>query len=216
MSELETTDFEINECGLSFLFWISSVINKISDCWLSIYSNSECISTTADNISYYTNWSCNSLQRKRTAPNEEIWGSCCYIIDGVLYEKFVYDNNIGINVNAGDFLIYHHPEYTFCSSSIIERSGYPEYSEIRFLSIEYNHPDMKEPVQLVLEKEWCMVGNDVLGRIHVLRMLEYQLSEGSYIFDERYVLKIIDSNIDILELRAGQYIRMDLEDYVVV
>jgi len=218
MSELETNEFEINECGLSFLFWISLVINRLSDCWLSIYSNNAYISTSADNISYFTTWSCNSLQRKRTAPNETIWGSGCKIINNnELIEEFVYEYTIGIPVHLGYFLVYHHPNYVLCSgSTIIERNEVPVYSEIRFLSIEYTHPEMRESIQLVLEKEWCIVGNELLGRIHILRMLEYQLSEGSYIFDDRYVLKIIDSNINVFDINSSQYIRLGSDNYEII
>ena len=71
-------------------------------------------------------------------------------------------------------------------------------------------------IQLVLEKEWCIVGNELFTNTHIFRMLQYQVSEGTYIFDERYTVKIIDSNINILEITAGQYIRLGLEDYEVV
>ena len=209
---------EVDPCVIGALFWLSNLIIRIENCCYHAYSCNDIIKESVDNISYYTTWTCNHLQRKRTEPKESKWGSCCKIINNrKLIEEFIYKDTIGIEVNPGDFLIYHLPNYILCScSSIIERTTPPVLSEIRFLSIEYTHPDMIEPIQLVLEKEWCIVGNEVLGRIHILRLLEYQFCENDYIFDERYVVNIIDSNINMIHIYSTQYIRLDNEDYEVI
>lgn len=219
MEELNENQFdEIDPCIMGFLFWLSNLIVRIERCCYQVYSCNDIVKGSIDNISYCTTWSCNSLHKKRTVPNEKIWGSSCKLSNNQeLIEEFVYENTSALHIEPFNFLIYHRPDYILCScSSIIERNSIPLFSEIRFLSIEYTHPDMDQSIQLVLEKEWSVVGNEVLGKIHVLRMLEYQVSEGFYMFDERYVLKMIDSNIHLLELRAGQYIQLGEKDYIII
>lgn len=219
MEELNENQFdEIDPCIMGLLFWLSNLIVRIERCCYQVYSCNDIVKGSIDNISYCTIWSCNSMHKKRTVPNEKIWGSCCKLTNNQeLIEEFVYENTITLQVEPFNFLIYQRPEYVLCyCSNIIERNYTPLLSEIRFLSIEYNHPDMDQSIQLVLEKEWSVVGNEVLGKIHILRMLEYQYSSSEYIFDDRYILKIIDSNINILEIGSRQLIRLENEGYIVL
>lgn len=217
MEESNDNQFdEIDPCVIGFLFWLSNMIINIENCCYKAYSCNNIVKDSIDNISYCTTWTCNSLYKKRTVPNEKIWGSSCKLTNNLeLIEEFVYENIFTIPVEPFGFLIYHRPQYILCrSSNIIDRN--PIFSEIRFLSIEYTHPDMNEPIQLVLEKEWCVVGNEVLGKIHVLRMLEYQFCKNDYVFDNRYILKIIDSNINMFDINAGQSIQLAHGYYIIL
>ena len=207
----------VDPCVLNLLFGISNIIYRVETYCYDVYSCNYFLKGMIDNILYLTKWTCNSLQNKRTEPNEMVWGSSCRILEGGLFETFVYENNYPIILECGDFVIYRNYDYILCSQTgLIQIDCDKILSDIRFLSIEYNHPEMPEPIQLVLEKEWCIVGNEVLGKIHILRMLAYQALNHQYIFDDRYTLKIIDSNINILEIRENQYIRLEKEGYIVL
>jgi len=200
-------------CALTVFLWISSVITHLSDCWDDIYSNNSIIRHSTDTIVYTTRYIYNGILQKRIEPKEERWWSVNIILDGVLEEMFIYENSPGI-MNA--FMIYHTPNYVLCSNTQITYDDPPILSTIRFLSVEYTHPDMEHTLQLTLEPKWCMIGNEVLGNIHVLRMLEYQFIKTGYIYDERYVLNIIDSNIRMFQMNGRQYLKIGEEGYDIV
>ena len=84
-------------------------------------------------------------------------------------------------------------------------------SPVKFLSIEYSHPEMIEPIELVFNTSWFIVGNELFTPSFVLRALEYQ--SKSYCFDEQYKIQIMDNNFDMLNLAADTYIEITSEGY---
>lgn len=88
----------------------------------------------------------------------------------------------------------------------------PNYSNVRFLSVTYFHNN-DVPIVLNIDKEWLVVGNEILGSTHVLRLLEYQ--SEPFTFSMNYVLDIIDSNINFLKLNSYQILKIDCENYYV-
>lgn len=84
-------------------------------------------------------------------------------------------------------------------------------SRKHFLSIEYTHPDMKERIVIDLDPAVYLVGNEILSSLFILRCLQYQSDE--YVFDDRYVLDIMDSKIRMLTLKAGEYILIGNTEY---
>ena len=87
-----------------------------------------------------------------------------------------------------------------------------ETSSVHFLSITYTNGNDR-PVILVKNKEWLVVGNEILGPIHVLRMLEYQNEPFTFSMD--YVLDIIDTDINIFQLRSNQYLKINTDGYII-
>ena len=84
-------------------------------------------------------------------------------------------------------------------------------SRKHFLSIEYTHPDMPERIVIEMDPAVYLVGNEILSSRFVLRCLQYQ--SENYVFDDRYVLDIMDSKIKMLTLRAGEYILIGNTEY---
>ena len=84
-------------------------------------------------------------------------------------------------------------------------------SRKHFLSIEYTHPDMEERVVIELDPAIYLVGNEILSSRFVLRCLQYQSDE--YVFDDRYILDIMDSKIRMLTLTAGEYMLIGNTEY---
>jgi len=157
----------------------------------------------------------NTLLQKRIQPKETTWWSITRICDNVLEETFVYEKP-GVVINPA-FLIFHKPSFILCTNSgVINETDIPVYSSIRFLSVEYTHPEMTEPIQLTFENEWCIAGNEILGDIHILRLLEYEYIKSEYIFDDRYIVNVIDSNICVFQICRGQFIRMEENDYQII
>ena len=88
----------------------------------------------------------------------------------------------------------------------------PTYSNVRFLSITYRN-GIDRSISIQIDKEWLVVGNEILGYTHVFRMLEHQ--SEPFIFNMDYTLDIIDSDIKIFELKSNQFLKMEKEGYSV-
>jgi hypothetical protein len=86
-------------------------------------------------------------------------------------------------------------------------------SNVKFLSVKYSHPNMKESIFLELDADYFIVGNEILSNVFILRMLKYQTQ--SYVFDDNYKLEIIDNNINIKTLNYDNYILLEEKDYKV-
>jgi hypothetical protein len=90
----------------------------------------------------------------------------------------------------------------------------PPLSSVRFLSIEYRHPNMQTGIYFDLPTGMYTVDNEILSSLFVKRCLEYQ--SAPYIFDMNYTLHLIDQDIAELELFSGQFIRIHDDTYSVV
>lgn len=86
-----------------------------------------------------------------------------------------------------------------------------EPSEIEFLYIEYNHPNMKESIELSIPESFYVCGNQLLSCAFVLRLLEKQ--PVAYIFDDKYFLNVLDQNIDRIQLTMHNYIELSKTTY---
>ncbi len=245
MERQETENINLNEESreinileniiFDLFFCLSRTVNSFKQCWNYLYDNYECFQETTDTISYLSTYTCNTIYQKRTEPFEVYWWSICRITEKETLEEIILFEK-PFFVTENDFIIYHFIDFYACfynrsnnnrsnnnnsneqSVELFERWNLinPKKSNIRFLSIQYTHPELEEPVELNLENQWYFIGNELLGKIHILRILEYQFSKSQYIFDERYILKIIDSNINIFEITAEQYIRLEQESYEVI
>ena len=84
-------------------------------------------------------------------------------------------------------------------------------SNAKFFTIEYNHPSMNYAIELKLAHEWFMCGNELFSPTFILRLLEYQ--DEQFIFDEFYTVRIMDSNCDIFEITAKNYLVLTQNAY---
>jgi hypothetical protein len=87
-------------------------------------------------------------------------------------------------------------------------------SYVRFLSIEYTHPDIKDQIIFTLDKSHFLNNNEILSNAFVLKLLEYQSYD--YVFDNYYKLKIMDNNINTFEISSNQHILLKENSYHIV
>lgn len=87
-------------------------------------------------------------------------------------------------------------------------------TEKQFLSIEYFHLEMDKPVILDIPRGYYMEGNEILSPMFVLRYLKYNCD--SYVYDSKYKLKIMDNNINNVELDNTQYVLLEKEGYKIM
>jgi len=89
----------------------------------------------------------------------------------------------------------------------------PILSNVRFLSIQYSHPSMKDDVFLNIPRGMYYCGNHILSAAHVFRLLQYQSAD--YVFDTQYTLLLLDSDVKEYQLTSTQYVRVE-KDYMFI
>lgn len=95
---------------------------------------------------------------------------------------------------------------TYIEPFDIEKSG---VFTNKFLSIEYTHPEMSEGIVVNLDKGYWNIGNHILSNLFIKRWLEYQML--GYRYDNRYIIKILDGDVNVVELTWGKEVVLDEE-----
>lgn len=79
-------------------------------------------------------------------------------------------------------------------------------SECTFLSIFYKHPDMDDTIQLDIPSEMLLADNMLFNATFVLRCL--QMQKMNYVFDKRYSIIIMDSDLNEYNITYGNYLHL--------
>jgi hypothetical protein len=77
-------------------------------------------------------------------------------------------------------------------------------SSVKFLSIEYEHPDMNEPICIKLPSSFYLEGNSILSAAFIRQWLSE--TGEPYVFDNRYAIYIIDQDVSSIALSNKEYI----------
>lgn len=91
-----------------------------------------------------------------------------------------------------------------------------EKSHVEFLCVEYSHPEMKGAIPITIPASYFCVGNELLSMAFVRRMLEYKSVFTTFVFDERYVITVIDTSIVQHQLSCRNYIVLEADTFRVV
>ena len=83
-----------------------------------------------------------------------------------------------------------------------------------FCTVHYTHENMKETISINITEGMYRDNNEILSSTFVLWYLEHQ--ELDYVFDDNYILKIMDGDINYIELKNTEYIKINLTDYEVL
>jgi hypothetical protein len=73
---------------------------------------------------------------------------------------------------------------------------------------------MGHEVVLEVPRGMFFVGNHLFSAVLVHRMLLYTVGEGGAVFDDKYVLKIMDDHINYLELGYKDFIELQANTYM--
>ena len=84
----------------------------------------------------------------------------------------------------------------------------------KFLSVEYKHPLMKKSIVLKLSPEIYYENNEILSMGFVKRELEHQME--NYVFDDTYILEVLDSDVHSFVLKSNQYVLLDAYTYKIM
>jgi hypothetical protein len=95
----------------------------------------------------------------------------------------------------------------------IEIKTITEKSSVRFIYVEYSHPDMNYVIELDLPDTMYFNKNEILSSSFVMRMLEKQTTQ--YIFDEKYKLTLLDNSMNSCVLNMHNYITLYSDRYTI-
>lgn len=87
-------------------------------------------------------------------------------------------------------------------------------SKVSFLSVEYMHPDMDQSIPLEIDAGYMITNNVLFSPLFVHRCLVYQTAP--FHFDLDYTLRIVDSDINIIDIKSNQHILLNEKDYTLV
>ena len=86
-------------------------------------------------------------------------------------------------------------------------------SKVKLLSIEYTHPDMSSRIYLEINDGFYQKNNILFSPLFVRRCLEYQ--PLSFVFNDSYVLRIMDNELNFVELTSQHYLVLDENNYTI-
>ena len=126
----------------------------------------------------------------------------------LINEKKVYDCLISMRFD--DKYIY-----KVCDSETEPFKTLPsELSNVKFLSVGYTHPEINNSILIDIDKNAYLVGNELLSCTFVKRALKYSSNVKN--FDTDYILKIMDNNLNIFELKSNEYIILEKDTYKII
>uniref|UniRef100_A0A6C0JRE9 Uncharacterized protein n=1 Tax=viral metagenome TaxID=1070528 RepID=A0A6C0JRE9_9ZZZZ len=224
----------IDHTSYFFKYIYSSIINKkiepLSTNWIASYvlskSLESCIlSKNAENTNYFDNnkhfdneysllESYEFFENPYREQNDKLicetnYSEICYAVQHFVNIRKIYCEGL-VKMKLDDDYVFrvlkNKKEFTEFKLPIIP-------SKARFLSIEYTHPIMKKEIVINLDKNIYFKGNEILSISFVKLYLEFQCE--LYHFDEDYILKIMDNNLNNFELGFDKYIVLTEDGYFI-
>lgn len=107
------------------------------------------------------------------------------------------------------------PVYIITAPDLPLPKSIPQKSHVEFFVVQYMHPHMKQPIHLHVPQNMMYVGNALFRPAFVLWLLEQEPVSVDYVFDEHYVLTVMDHNIEERHFSSDQYIVLGTDDYEV-
>jgi hypothetical protein len=148
--------------------------------------------------------------------NDEEYSVVENSVNEVLLKKF--QAVIEETPNVDTLYTFKTPAYILCNlTNKFEKEDdkyFVEKSDVKFLSIEYMNPDMKEPISIILNKDIFQIGNEILSNAFVLRYLQYQTQY--YVYANDYTITIIDDKVNQFTLNSNQYVLLEKNDYKII
>ena len=229
-------DTDTEKIGIKLFFIVSKKYSQLKYGTLNVYEKNPTVKLAVD-ITYKTAIEIyKKLNGGKSEPFTPLWISVFtlrhnlnnneeYIVvensvNEVLLKKLksVMEENASENTNVDRLYTFKTPAYILCNvTNKFEKEDVKyivEKSDVKFLSIEYINPDMKEPVSFILNKDLFQIGNEILSNAFVLRYLQYQTQY--YVYANDYTISIIDNKVNQFTLSSNQYILLDKNEYKII
>jgi hypothetical protein len=231
---LFNTDTE--KIGIKLFLLVSKKYSELKYGTLNVYEKNPTVKLAVDTIYKISTEIYKKLNGVKSEPFSPLWISVFTLtpnlnnneeytivknsVNEILLKKFenVIKENINENTNVDKLYIFKTPAYILCNvTNKFEKDDakyFVEKSNVKFLSIEYKNPDMREAIRLTLNKDFFQIGNDLLSNAFVLRYLQYQSEH--YVYANDYTITVIDDKVNQFTLNSKQYVLLDKNDYKIM
>jgi hypothetical protein len=199
--------------------WANSIVHavqvKISNVLLYLFWKYNYVMIQIEDSKVSQIWK--PVSTKLVEPMFESWICVASIESGSLLEKYVLGETEISNADEKSITIYKIDNQLRVKPSADETKYESVFapSNVKFLSVLYEHPQVKEPLRLIIDPKYMLVGNYLLNDVFVLRLLRHQYNKCDFVFDNRYKLRIMDSNIMMSCIESNQAIILDANKYII-
>jgi hypothetical protein len=229
-------DTDTEKVGIKLFFLVSKKYSELKYGTLNVYEKNPCLKLAVDTIYKVSTEICKKLNGVKSEPFSPLWISVFTLspnlknneeymvvensVNEVLLKKFksVMEENTSEYTNVDKLYTFKTPAYILCNITNKfekEDSKYiVEKSDVKFLSIEYSNPDMKEPIRITLNKDLFQIGNELLSNAFVLRYLQYQMQY--YVYANDYTITVIDDKVNQFTLTSKQYLLLEKNEYKII
>jgi hypothetical protein len=128
-----------------------------------------------------------------------------------MYERFASDMLQTPVVDSFTLMKYDNKFVSRINGSDYDTTLSTQSTSLSFLTIEYTHQMMTQPIVLNIPDELFVVGNQLFSPAFVYRYLEKQ--NHYFHFDLNYIIKFIDRDINMFDLRSDQYLLITEKGY---
>ena len=137
-----------------------------------------------------------------------------FFLENPLIRAVDEDNieNLFVVKNKTQYVVKSYPVFQIVLSPM-NWDDFPEKSEISFSFVEYYHPKMARPLEIVLPLDYYTVGNELFTNAFVLRQLE--LMNCYFVFDKEYEIHFMDHEINETHLKSHEFIEIKANAYIV-
>ena len=166
----------------------------------------------------------NFIYNVQIEPNEKEWTNISWLIDNTFHENYskpkdmiLYPENktdylLTVFVNSNYYIRESRSNVKNIDSYLYFSKLVSFQSNIQFSCIEYFHPKRKEPVSILLDSKYFMIGNEILSSIFISRYFHYTYGTQFY-HDDDYELVFLDKDMNYFTLNKNNYIFIDKDSY---
>jgi hypothetical protein len=94
-----------------------------------------------------------------------------------------------------------------------------EESAVKFITVQYYHPKMSEPLSIEIPPGMLQIGNELFSKDFIEWYLKRYVSANKYFFDyedDAYYIDIIDNDLNMNKILPSQYILLDKSSWTVI
>jgi hypothetical protein len=229
-------DTDTDKIGIKLFFIVSKKYSQLKYGALNVYEKNPTVKMIVDTIYKISTEIYKKLNGVKSEPFVPLWISVFTLrpnlnnneeytvvensVNEVLLKKYksVIEETASEFANIDVLYTFKTPAYILCNvTNKFEKEDAKyivEKSDVKFLSIEYINPDMKEAISLTLNKDLFQIGNEILSKAFVLRYLQYQTQY--YVYANDYTITVIDDKVNQFTLTSNQYIILDKNEYKII
>uniref|UniRef100_A0A6C0ES24 Uncharacterized protein n=1 Tax=viral metagenome TaxID=1070528 RepID=A0A6C0ES24_9ZZZZ len=229
-------DTDTEKVGIKLFLLVSKKYSELKYGTLNVYEKNRTIKLAVDTIYKVSVEIYKKLNGVKSEPFSPLWISVFTLtpnlnnneeytvvensVNEVLLKKLksVMEENASENTNVDKLYTFKTPAYILCNvTNKFEKDDakyFVEKSDVKFLSIEYSNPDMKEAIRFTLNKDLFQIGNEILSNAFVLRYLQYQSEH--YVYANDYTITIIDDKVNQFTLTSKQYLLLEKNEYKII